>query len=316
MQIRKVCVLGGSGFVGSHVVHRLNAAGYQVKVLTRRREEAKHLILLPNVQVEECDVFFDAALNRAISGSDAVINLIGILHESGETTFARMHVDLPRHVAEVCRAKGVPRLLHLSALNADAYGPSAYLRSKGRGEAAISEAAGDAVAVTLFQPSVIFGRGDSFLNLFARLARLTPVLPLACSESRFQPVFVEDVAHAVVSSLDNSETFGQTYKLCGPKVYTLRALVRYVTEMLGFNCCIIGLNDRLSYLQAWVMELMPVKLMTRDNFWSMRVDSVCNCGFPSVFGCQPTAIEAVVPEYLAEDAPRTAYLRFRSRAGR
>jgi NADH dehydrogenase len=316
MRIRKVCVLGGSGFVGSHVVHQLSAAGYQVKVLTRRREEARHLILLPNVQVEECDVFFDAALTRAISGSDAVINLVGILHESGEATFARMHVELPTRVAEVCRAKGVRRLLHMSALNADAYGPSAYLRSKGRGEAALREMAGDAIAVTLFQPSVIFGRGDRFLNLFARLARLMPVLLLASPESRFQPVFVEDVAHAIVSSLENPETFGQAFKLCGPRVYTLRDMVRYVTDTLGLDRCIIGLNDRLSYLQAWAMELMPVKLMTRDNFLSMQVDSVCDCAFPAVFGIQPTAMEAVVPEYLAADTPRNAYLRFRSQAGR
>lgn len=316
MKIRKVCVLGGSGFVGSHIVHRLSSAGYQVKVLTRRRESAKHLILLPNVQVEECDVFFEAALQRAVSGCDAVINLIGILHESRRATFDKVHVELPRRVAAACQAAGVKRLLQMSALNASENAPSAYLRSRAGGEAAVLKAAGETLEVTLFRPSVIFGRGDSFLNLFATLARWMPVMVLARPEARFQPVFVEDVAQVFVGSLENTATFSQAYALCGPKVYTLRQLVQYVVATLGLKRVIIGLNDRLSYLQAWAMELLPVKLMTRDNYYSMKVDSVCDCAFPEVFGIQPMALEAVVPEYLADDTPRHAYLRFRSKAGR
>lgn len=316
MKIKKVCVLGGSGFVGSHIVHRLSAAGYQVKVLTRRRERAKGLILLPNVQVEECDVFFEAALQRAVSGCDAVINLVGILHESRRKTFDKVHAELPRRVAVACQAAGVKRLLQMSALNAAESAPSAYLRSRAKGEAVAMQAASETLQVTLFRPSVIFGRGDSFLNLFAKLARVMPVLALASPEARFQPVFVEDVAHAFVASLENPATFGQAYNLCGPRVYTLRQLVQYVVATLGMKRVIIGLNDRLSYLQAWAMELLPVKLMTRDNYYSMKVDSVCDCAFPEVFGIQPMALEAVVPEYLADDTPRHAYLRFRSNAGR
>jgi uncharacterized protein YbjT (DUF2867 family) len=316
MLIRNVVVLGGSGFVGSHVVHWLSAAGYQTKVLTRRRESAKHLLLLPNVQVEECDVFFEAALHRAFGGCDAVINLIGILHESGSTTFAKMHADLPRRVAAACREVGVPRLLHMSALRAGKIAPSAYLRSKWAGEYGILQASGGEVVVTVFRPSVVFGRGDSFFNMFAGLARKLPVLLLAGPEARFQPVFVEDVAHAVVSSLPNTATFGQSYNLCGPRTYTLRQLVRYVISTLGLRCRIIGLGNWLSYLQAWALELLPGKLMTRDNYYSMQVDSVCDCAFPAVFGIQPTHIEAVVPEYLADDTPRSAYLRFRTHAGR
>ena len=316
MQIRNIVVLGGSGFVGSHVLHRLSAAGYQIKVLTRRREGAKHLLLLPNVQVEECDVFFEAALHRALGGCDAVINLIGILHESGSATFAKVHADLPRRVAAACRAVGVPRLLHMSALHAGKIAPSAYLRSKWAGESGLSQAGGGEVAVTIFRPSVIFGRGDSFFSMFAGLARTLPVLLLARPEARFQPVFVEDVAHAFVSSLPSAATFGQAYNLCGPRTYTLRQMVRYVIATLGIRCRVIGLGDWLSYLQAWVLELLPGKLMTRDNYYSMQVDSVCDCAFPAVFGIQPTPVEAVVPDYLADDTPRSAYLRFRSHAGR
>lgn len=314
--MKKIVVLGGTGFVGSHVVHLLSASGYRVRVLARRREDGKHLFLLPNVQVEECDVFFDTALSRAVRGSDAVINLIGILHESRRDSFARLHAELPRRVAQVCRLQGVPRLLHMSALQAAEDAPSAYLRSKAEGEAAVKEAAGDAVGVTVFRPSVIFGRGDRFLSLFAELVRLLPVIVLASPTARFQPVFVEDVAAAFVASLDKPETIGQTYALCGPRVYTLRQLVQAVVDALGCKRPIIGLNDRLSYLQAWMMELMPVRLMTRDNYRSMRVASVCDCLFPTVFGIQPTPLESVISGYLAEVSPRASYLRFRTRAGR
>ena len=316
MKISQVCVLGGSGFVGSPIVHQLSAAGYQVKVLTRRREDAKHLILLPGVQVEECDVFFAAALNRALAGCDAVINLIGILHESRKSSFDKVHRELPERVAQACVAQGVPRLLQMSALQAAPDAPSAYLRSKAAGEAAVKQAAGQAIQVTFFRPSVVFGRGDSFLNLFAKLVKLMPVLLLAKPEARFQPVYVEDVARAFVGSLSCVDTFGQTYAMCGPEVYTLRQLVQHVAEKLGRQRCIVGLNDRLSYLQAWAMELLPVKLMTRDNFYSMQRDSVCDCPFPAVFGFQPTPLEAVSSQYLNDGTPRTVYLRYRTLSGR
>ncbi len=314
--MKKIVVLGGTGFVGSHLVHRLVMAGYQVKVLTRRRDDGKHLFLLPNVQVEACDVFFDTALNRAVRGSEAVINLVGILHESRSGTFERIHVDLPRRVAEACRAQGVPRLLHMSALGAATDAPSAYLRSRAAGEAAVMAAAGSALGVTVFRPSVIFGRGDSFLNLFAKLVRWLPAILLASPSARFQPVYVADVARAFVTSLDKPETVGQTYPLCGPGVYSLRQLVQVVGDALGCRRPIIGLNDRFSYLQAWAMECLPVKLMTRDNYFSMRVDSVCGCDFPAVFELQPAPLESVIGGYLADTGPRSDYLRFRTRAGR
>jgi NADH dehydrogenase len=315
-KIEKVCVLGGSGFVGSHIVHRLSAAGYQVKVLTRRREEAKHLILLPGVQVEECDVFFEAALQRALQGCDAVINLIGILHESRRHSFDKIHAELPRRVAAACAAAGVTRLLHMSALHASPDAPSAYLRSKAAGESAVLQAGKEGLRVTVFRPSVIFGRGDSFLNLFAALARWMPVMVLASPNARFQPIYVEDVAQAFVASLQDARTFGQSYDLCGPRVYTLRELVAYVAATLGLKRPVIGLGDKLSYLQAWAMEALPVKLMTRDNYYSMKVDSVSAEPFPALFDIAPVPMEAVVPEYLANDTPRQAYLQFRSMAGR
>ena len=313
MHINNVCVLGGSGFIGSHIVHLLDAAGIQVKVLTRRRESAKRLTLLPNVQVVECDVMDDASLLRELLGTDAVINLLGILHEGHGATFAAIHAEFPRRLVQACREIGVNRLLHVSALNADVAGPSAYLRSKGEGEIAVRQSGLD---WTIFRPSVVFGQGDRFLSLFARLARLMPVMLLASPEARFQPIWVEDLAAAIARSVGEPQTVHQSYDLCGPTVYTLRELVAYAALCSGAEPCIVGLSPQLSYLQARLMELLPVKLMTRDNLRSMQVDSVCHCAFPAIFGITPTPLEAIAPDYLSGITPRAGYLRFRSGAGR
>lgn len=313
MRIRNVCVLGGAGFIGGHIVHRLDAAGYKIKVLTRRREPAKHLTLLPNVQVVECDVMDDAALLNHLEGADACINLLGILHESRKVTFAAIHAEFPRRLVQACREISISRLLHVSALNADVAGPSAYLRSKGEGELVVRQSG---LQWTIFRPSVVFGQGDSFLSLFAKLARLLPVLFLASPQARFQPIWVEDLAQAVARSLEEPRTIEQSYELCGPKVYSLQELVGFAAQCSGTASRVIGLNDRLSYLQAWMMELLPVKLITRDNLRSMQVDSVCHCAFPAIFNITPTPLEAIAPEYLSNNNPRNDYLRFRSGAGR
>lgn len=315
MQIHQICVLGGSGFIGSALVHRLSTNGYWVKVLTRRRESAKSLILLPNVQVEECNVLDDNALQAHLLGMDAVINLIGILHQDKENQFLKLHAELPRRLAQHCQDLGISRLLHMSALQASTEAASAYLRSKAEGEMAL-QAFSEKIDITIFQPSVVFGRDDRFLNLFAGLVKLLPVILLAKPEVRFQPIWVEDLAEVMVRSLQNISTFGHSYPLGGPRVYRLRDLMEFVMFVLGKKRSIVGLNDTLSYWQAYAMEMLPNKLMTRDNIDSMAIDSVCDGAFPSVFGLQPTALEAVVPEYLANDTPRAAYDRYRSQAGR
>lgn len=313
--MKQICVLGGSGFVGSAIVRQLSLAGYGVKVLTRRREASKHLILLSNVDVIECDVMDDAALVKALKGADAVINLIGILHNSKKASFKAIHAELPARIVKICTKLGIKRLVHMSALQASPKAPSAYLKSKAEGENALLRANKN-LGVTVFRPSIIFGRGDGFINLFATLVKLLPVILLAKPNAKFQPIYVEDVAKAFVTSLDNIETYGKAYDLGGPKVYTLRQLVTYVADTLGKKRPIIGLNNMLSYLQAFAMELLPVKLMTRDNVRSMEVDSVCVTSFPAFLGIQPVALEAIVPDYLSEDNPRNAYNRFRAGAGR
>ena len=345
MKIERICILGGSGFVGTHLVSQLAARGLQVRVLSRRREMAKELILLPTVEVIEADVHDQQELIQHFRGMDAVINLVGILHESKigradlpserRGDFHKVHIELPRKIIHACGEAGVHRLLHMSALGANPNSRSAYQRSKGIAEALVREAGmkhsehenwylngpkfihGYGLNVTLFRPSVVFGRGDAFLTLFARLLKLFPLLPLAAANARFAPVHVEDVARAFVDSLDNTATFGQTYDLCGPKAYSLKELVAYVGEVIGKQRTIFPLGNFLSYLQAWALEFKPgKKLMTRDNFYAMSVDNVCSGGWPSAFDFEPATLEAIAPEYLRADSPRARYEGYRESAHR
>ena len=299
MEIKKVCVLGGSGFVGRHVISKLCEQGYEVLVPYRNINRAKHLSVLPTVSLVEADVHAPAVLKSLFQGVDAVINLVGILHEHKRGAFQSAHVELPRKVVEACRAAGVKRLLHMSALGGDPDGLSRYQRSKGEGEALVLASHGDDLAVTVFRPSVIFGPEDSFLNLFARLLYWTPIFPLGSPNAKFQPVYVGDVAHAYVASLNNPATFGQRYELCGPTVYTLQELVEFVARVKGLKRTVMPLSDEMSSLQAMVLGLMPVKMLTHDNYLTLKTDAVCRCPFPEVFGIQPAALEAEAPLYLA-----------------
>lgn len=323
MKYENFLVVGGSGFVGRHLVGALAARGARVTVPTRRRERAKHLILLPTVEVVEADVRDSRVLAGLAAGCDAVVNLVGILHSrrarAGEEgpnhygpQFAQAHVELAQAVVAACREAGVKRLLHMSALGAGGKAPSEYLRSKGIGEQMVLAA--DDLAVTVFRPSVIFGPEDRFLNLFALLVALFPVLPLGSPGARFQPVYVGDVVRAFLAALDSREAAGKRYDLCGPREYTLRDLLEQVCRITGRRRLIIGLPDSLSYLQAWTMEFMPVTLLTRDNYDSMQVPSVCDCAFP--FGIQPVALETAAPAWLAPAGPRERYPQLRWRARR
>jgi NADH dehydrogenase len=310
----RVLVLGASGFVGRSVCARLGAAGSAVRALTRDPLKSRPLTVIPSIEIFAASPHDDAGLARALDGMDAVVNLVGILHQSRRESFEKVHAELPARLARACRAAGARRLVHVSALHADPGGPSEYLRSRGRGEAAL-RAEGAGLAITVLKPSVIFGRDDSFLNLFAGLVRPLPVVPLAGAGVRFQPVWVEDVARTVALCLEDARTVGQSYDLCGPKAYALAEIVRYVARLQGLERVIVPLPGWAAQAQAFVLEHLPGPLMTRDNLASMKAGSVCSCPFPAVFGFAPSAMEAIVPEYMAAAGLRGRYAHYR-RSGR
>ena len=333
MTSRTILVIGGSGFIGSAIVAKLCARGCRVIVPTRRRERAKHLILLPTADVIEADVNQPATLATLVRGVDAVINLAGVLHSDTGTPYGRrfkaVHVDLARKVAEACVAAQVPRLLHMSSLRADAKGPSMYLRSKAAGEAAVRAAAkveGAAapaegamvkgVALTILRTSVVFGRADKFINLFAWMQQFAPFVLLGKPDAKLQPVWVEDVAEAFVNALDEPRTFGNAYDIAGPKVYTLKQLVEYAGAVSGHARRVIGLPDALAYLQAWSMEFSPIEMLSRDNLDSTKVDNAMQGQLAAELGVTPAAMEAVVPAYLAGKSPKERYMQFRDHARR
>lgn len=320
MHIKKVLLLGGSGFVGTYIANRLSQRGMEVTVPTRRRERTKALIIQPNVEMPEVKIDSEETLVSLMQGQDVVINLVGVLHSRDvqlpySKDFAEAHVELPKKIVAACKKAGVRRLVHMSALGASPKGPSEYLRSKGDGEAIVMAAQGD-LDVTVFRPSVIFGLGDAFLSMFAGVLRNLPFFPLGFGQARFQPVWAADVADAFVDSLSNPATFGQAYDLVGPKVYTLRELVDYTASLVGSTARVIALPEGLAYLQAGLMWLAPNPLMSPDNLRSMEVDSVydSNCTLPT--GWKPTALEAIAPTYIARNTPKGKLDRFRFRAGR
>ena len=301
--MKNILLIGGTGFLGSAIARELMrrpaSADFCLTLPTRRRERAKHLLVLPTARVVEADVHDPAALRQLMTGQDAVISLVGVL-KGGEGEpygpgFARAHAELPAKIAAAANATGVRRVLHISALKATADAPSGYLRSKAAGEAALKAAGLD---LTIFRPSVIFGQGDSFLTLFAQMAAIAPFFPLACADARFQPVWVGDVAAVVTDSLLQSESIGQDYDLCGPTAYALRELVAYAARTAGHPRLVFGIPDAIAWLQAWAMEFIPNGPMTRDNIRSMRIDSVCQSDCRLPFGRTATALEAVAPSYL------------------
>lgn len=314
MTIDSVCVLGGTGFVGYQILAGLNDSGKHVRVLTRRRERHRHLLVLPNVELIDADVHDPDQLKQHFRDCDAVINLIGILNEKGHRGegFRHVHIDLSKKIMEACKHCGVHRLLHMSALGADQNsGPSHYLRTRGEAENHLHTFAAPEIALTTFRPSAIFGRDDGFFNRFAGLLSIAPVLPLACPRAKFAPVYVGDVAQRFVDALDDRSTFGRRYNLCGPEVWTLLEVVHYICRLKGWRRLVIPLPNWLSSLQASVFEFVPGKPFSRDNLHSLQLDSVC----PEGATC-PTPVEAVIPHYLGDDNQQHRFQELRREARR
>lgn len=319
--MKNVLVLGGTGFVGAQVCEQLQRDGWHATVPTRHITHAAGVQHLPSVTVVQADVHDPAQLARLVAGHSAVVNLVAVLH-GDEATFERVHVTLPTRLAQACVAHGVQRLVHVSALGVAANAPSMYQRSKARGEAAVLASRLD---IRILRPSVIFGAGDRFLNLFAQLQAVFPLMPLAGARARFQPVWVQDVACAVVAGLNarRSAPAAQPNAACavvecaGPEVFTLAQLVNLAGRLGSHQRPIIPVPMAVGRLQARVMELLPGSpLMSRDNLDAMRVDNVASdtgTGMPGLrsLGIEPASLRAVAPTYLGARGHRSSLLGFR-----
>ena len=287
--MQKILVLGGSGFIGHHVCEALERAGLYATVPTRRLP-ARSVQMLPRVTVVRADVHDPVQLSALVRGHDAVINLVAILHGTAQS-FDHVHVQLPRLLAQACADQGVRRLVHMSALGVDVNGPSMYLRSKAQGDAVLQDMASrHGLELTLLQPSVVFGADDRFINVFAQLQALAPVVPLASAQATFQPVWVQDVAQALVQALISPASHGKRYELVGPEVFTLAQLVQHAGQWAGHPRPIWPLPPVLAHAQAWLMEHLPgPTLMSRDNLASMQVNNVSS-------GTCPGLLELGVPQ--------------------
>ncbi|MBS0003026.1 MAG: complex I NDUFA9 subunit family protein [Thioalkalivibrio sp.] len=308
MSIQHVSLLGGTGFVGRHIVARLAEKGIKVRILTRHPERHRDLKVMPEVELTSGDTHDPGTLNGFFSGTDAVINLAGILNEKGRdgSGFRKVHTELTEKALAAAESQGVRRFVQMSALKADMEDPpSHYLRSKGAAEQAVFAAS--AFPVTVFRPSVIFGPGDSFMNRFAALLKISPFMPLARADARFAPVFVGDVADHFVNCLEDPSTFGKGFELCGPRIYTLAEIVRYAGRLSGRRRPILGLPDWAGKIQASVLEFVPGKPLSRDNLASLSVDSICT---GETLPC-PTLLESVAPAYLGQEGHQARMQRLR-----
>ena len=304
MNHSRILVVGGSGFIGRHLVAKLSAQGRHVLVPTRRLDHAKHLISLPRVEVIEADIHAPGSALRLVQGMDAVINLVGILHgaEGGPDwgrDFDKAHVQLPRLLAEAALAAGVPRMVHMSALGVSddpqVRLPSRYLRSKAAGEAALRSIQG--LHCTMLRPSVVFGADDAFLNLFARLQRSLPVVALAGAQARLAPIWVEDVALAAIHLLDEPQAFGRAFELAGPEIFTLQELVELAGLWSGHSRPVLALPDLLARPMAGLMEILPGEpLMSRDNLDSLKLDNVPSGPIDPLCGIQPRSLREAGPQ--------------------
>ena len=310
MKPLKLVILGGTGFVGSHLVTRLQRDGHTISVLSRNREKHRESGVLPRVGVVSVDVYNRAELTRQLAGADAAINLVGILNERGSdgSGFRKAHVELTATLLAACADAGVPRLLQMSALRAGE-GESDYLKTRGEAEALVKSAP---LAWTIFRPSVIFGEGDGLFFRFAQLLRMTPVLPLARAHAKFTPVHVGDVAEAFARALAHPHSAKRTYELFGPRQIELGELVRWTARMLGKRRLVVALPDALGALQARIGEWLPGKPLSRDNFRSLQLDSIGSEDGLAALGIVSTPMEVVMPPLLrGETGPQQDFDRSR-----
>ena len=309
MKPQSIVILGGTGFVGSHLIPRLHDDGHTIKVLSRNREKHRELAVLPRASVVSTDIHDLDALRAELAGADVLINLVGILNERGSdgSGFRKAHVELTETAIAACQSAGVARLLQMSALRAGE-GESHYLRTRGEADARVRNSR---LAWTIFRPSVIFGPGDGLFFRFASLLRMTPVLPLARADAKFAPVYIGDVSEAFARAIAHPHSAGHIYELFGPRTIALGELVRWTAAMIGKRRWIIPLPDALGIMQATVGEWLPGKPISRDNFRSLKLDSVGKDDGLAALGIVATPMDVVMPPLLGGDNPQRRLDRFR-----
>jgi uncharacterized protein YbjT (DUF2867 family) len=311
---QKIILLGGSGFVGRHLAVELAQRGYQVTIPCRRPQRHSALKVLSGISLIEADIMQADKLSELCKGHDVAINLLGILNESRKNDFRRIHIDFVKSVVQACQSQKIKRLLHVSALGADqATGSSNYLRSKGEGENMVHTFGQKELRVTSFQPSVIFGPDDSFINRFASILKLCfGVFPIACADSRFAPVYIEDLVTLMADSIEDKSSWSKRYSVCGPESFTLQQIVQQIAHAIGSRCKIAGLPDSLAKLQAVILQNLPGKLFTLDNFRSLQTPSTCS---ESSHTCK-TSFSAYVKGLSCSYDRRSDYARYRQQLPR
>jgi uncharacterized protein YbjT (DUF2867 family) len=298
-------VFGGSGFIGRYIVKRLTHKGFVVRVAVRDTEAA--LFLKPMGAVGQvvplhASLANEATVHRAVEGADLVVNAVGILAEQRAGEFKLIHAEGAGRVARLAAAAGVARLVHISAIGAGPHAASHYAATKGEGEALMRAAF---PGVTILRPSLVFGPEDQLFNRFAGMARLSPVMPVICGDTRFQPVYVGDVADAVMAALARADTAGTIYELGGPRVWRFRELLAYILKETGRRRRMVDIPMGIARLQARLMELLPGKPLTRDQLLMLQTDNVVTADMPGLqdLGVMPTPVELVVPLYLRRFQP-------------
>lgn len=298
MNYQNIVVLGGTGFIGKQIVLKLINLGKNVKVITRQLP-TQQLTYASQAEYVKCDVYNEQQLIQCLDGTDAVINLIGILNSDNDApygkAFAKTHVALPALIISICKKLSIKRLLHMSALNASLSAPSMYLRSRAEGERLVRQAQlNNQLLTTIYRPSIVYGPNDHLLNTFSKLQTYLPIIPLACAHARFQPIHVNDVAQAFINTLDKPQAIGKIYELGGPTVYTLKEIMSLVGQAKGRSRMIISLPQQVAYYQAMIFEKLPGQLITRDNLKSMSVDSTLSKTLDSELNISPVILDDVI----------------------
>jgi len=312
LDLDKITIIGGMGFIGSQLTAKLSKFCKKIVILTRNKASNSGITVLPNLEIIQVNVNDERILKEHTKGSDVIINLAGILNEFDKiNTFKLVHYDLVKKISNAIRANKIKRFLHISSLNANPTSSSNYLKTKGMAEEFLLKNTSNFCKVTVFRPSVVFGEKDSFFNKFAKILKFSPIFPLACSSTKFMPIYIHDLTDFIIDSINNTKTYNASIDITGPKEYTFRELINLTLKFLGIKRLVIPLGDNLSKIQAMIFERLPGKLFSIDNYHSLKVDSISSEGFKGT-----TCVEDIVPTYLNRLKNKSHVKKLRKKSGR